>query len=207
MRSSGLNTLDIGTADTSAPLADRIAADLESASDERLMALVRGELREAAFEELVRRHSDAAYRTALACLRRRDSAEDAVQEAFLRIIRARRLYRPGMRFAPWFYTMLRNTCRDQLRRRAVRAEAPAAKTANSETTDPCSELVIREDCRAACRALGQLEELDRQILALRIHGDLEFAEISTIVNLSAEATKKRAYRALQRLREKLGGTA
>ncbi len=202
-----MNALNLEAANAPGALAGRTATELEAAPDERLMIMVRSDCSETAFEELVRRHTGAAYRTALACLGRRDAAEDAVQEGFLRVIRARRAYRRGLRFGPWFYTMLRNACRDELRRRAVRADAPPREPdTGSERHDPCSELVLQEQFQAAQRALEDLDKRDREILALRLHGDLEFSEIAVILSLSTEATKKRAYRALEKLREGLTGS-
>jgi len=49
--------------------------------------------------------------------------------------------------------------------------------------------------------------VDREILVLRIHGGLDFHEIAATFGLSADATKKRAYRALDRLRRRLLRTA
>jgi RNA polymerase sigma-70 factor, ECF subfamily len=167
------------------------------------MIAVRELCDESAFEELVRRHANGAFSVAVSCLGSRDAAEDAVQESFLRLTRSKGSYRRGLRFAPWFYTMLRNICRDELRRRAVRSESLEPKTDVLNGPDPCTQLVLREDCRAACRALAGLPETDREILALRIHAGLDFRQISEIVGLAEETAKKRAYRALERLRGEL----
>jgi len=198
-----LRALDIQAADSRARSIPASTAGLRGAGDEELMAAVREGCDESAFEELVRRHADTAFSVALTCLGNRDAAEDAVQEGFLRLTRSRKSYRRGLRFAPWFYTMLRNTCRDELRRRAVRSESPVPKSAATSGDDPCAELALREDCRAARRAFMGLADIDREILALRIHGSLDFLQISEIVGMARETAKKRAYRALDRLRGKL----
>jgi RNA polymerase sigma-70 factor (ECF subfamily) len=176
-------------------------------SDERLMAAVVARAEERAFEELAARHREKALRVALALLGRREAAEDALQESFLHLVRARRSFRRGMRFAPWFYALVRNACRDELRRRAVRLRDPAARSEPPAQTDPCDDLVREEDCRAAGRAFAQLPDDDRELLALRIHGGLEFGEIARVLGLAEDAAKKRAYRALDRLRRQLSRTS
>lgn len=167
------------------------------------MAAVRARDDGPAFDELARRHGERALGTARACLGGSAGAEDAVQECFLHMVRARRSYRPGAPFAPWFYTLLRNACRDELRRRGRRPETRPGPPERPAGTDPCDDLVSREDARAARRAFDRLPEPEREILALRVHGGLDFPEIARITGLSAECAKKRAYRALDRLRREL----
>lgn len=180
------------------------ASRLAGLSDERLMAAVVARAEETAFEELAARHREKAFRVALALLGHSEAAEDALQESFLHLVRARRSFRPGMRFAPWFYALVRNASRDELRRRAVRLRDPANRAEPPPQADPHESLVRREACRAARRAFGQLPDADRELLALRIHGGLDFREIARVLGLAEDAAKKRAYRALDRLRRQLG---
>jgi RNA polymerase sigma-70 factor (ECF subfamily) len=160
---------------------------------------------DALFEELLGRHRPAAWKTALAILRRRDDAEDAVQEAFLHMVRARRSWRPGRNFRTWFFAILRNVCRDALRRarHSPMIEEPVAEPATAR--GPHHEAEARESARAAARALARMPRQEREVLSLRIHGSLEFREIAAACRISEEAAKKRAGRALERLRRMLAG--
>ncbi|MHC5053275.1 MAG: RNA polymerase sigma factor [Planctomycetota bacterium] len=153
-----------------------------------------------AFEELARRYAATAYRTARAILGPNADAEDAVQECFLRVIRRRATYRPGMRFSVWFLTVLRNICRDEIRRagRAARQPLPAPERAPAADASTLAER--GEQARGARAAFDRLAEDEREILALRIHEGLKFAEIAAVCGISEEAAKKRAQRALDRLR-------
>jgi len=180
-------------------------ADLARSSDEKLIARFRSCPDEEAFEELARRYSASAYRAALAILGSREDAEDAVQDCFLRLIRARSSYRPGMRFSPWFFTILRNTCSDELRRRHRGPQSRGDVPEPAEETAPRAGLEIREEFRGARRAFHRLRRSEREVLALRIHGGLKFSEIATACGISVEAAKKRAYRGLDRLRRELDG--
>jgi len=179
---------------------------LTMASDEELMAGFRSSGSEDTFEELFRRHGAAAYRTVLSILGDTGAAEDVLQESLLRMVRARRSYRPGMPFCPWFYTIIRNVCRDEIRRprRATVADCTAAE--DPRDCEPCAALERLEEVRLARRAFARLPDLEREALALRIYGELSFAEIAQVSGISTEAAKKRAYRGLARLRRALAQT-
>jgi RNA polymerase sigma-70 factor (ECF subfamily) len=172
-------------------------------SDEDLMCAVASSGAEDAYEVLVGRHWAAAFRVALSCLGGRQCAEDAVQESFLRLVRARRSYRRGSAFSPWFYTLLRNVCRDELRRRTHRPRTGSEVPEPSWHPDPAGEAAGRETSGNALALFGNLPAEDREILSLRIHAGLDFPAIARAAGLSTEATKKRAYRALERLRRDL----
>jgi RNA polymerase sigma factor (sigma-70 family) len=187
-----------------APDTVRAGAELSALADEHLMAAVRSRLDEPAFEELARRHAGRAMNTARCMLGSAEAAEDAVQECLLRLVRARRTYRPGKPFGPWFHTLLRNACRDELRRRA-RQQQPLPAVPESGTAEPHAELETAATARSATQALDRLPDADRRILMMRIHGELGFEEIGRVLGLSTECARKRAYRALERLRSDLAG--
>jgi RNA polymerase sigma-70 factor (ECF subfamily) len=88
----------------------QIPEDVRSKSDEEILILSAGA--PAAFEVLVDRYEDAFVRKAESILRRREDAEDVVQEAFVKIyLNARRFkVQEGASFKSWGYKILINTC-------------------------------------------------------------------------------------------------
>jgi DNA-directed RNA polymerase specialized sigma24 family protein len=169
-------------------------------SDELLMARYQRRLDEAAFGRLVERFLPPALGVARQLLPQRSLAEDAVQETFLRLVRRRERYDPSRPFARWFYTILRNVCTDILRRGARRAEAVEA--AGLERARRRGGLAPPTD---AWELLERLSADDRAVLTLRIVEDMSFREVGAALGISEEAAKKRAQRALRRLRELVGG--
>lgn len=168
----------------------------EEPNAERLMARYQQGLDEAAFGQLVERFLGPAHGVAQQLLGDRALAEDAVQEAFLRLVRRRERYDASLPFAPWFYTILRNVCTDALRRQA--RDAHAVQEAGQERA--------RREGRAATpgeafELLGQLGADDRAVLTLRVVQGLSFGEVAAALGISEEAAKKRGQRALRRLRE------
>ena len=172
-------------------------------SDAALMTRLSRRDDPAALEVLFRRYAAPAYRLALSLTTAAHDAEDAVQEAFLRVIRSRETYREGRRFAPWFYTVLRNVCRDQVRRAGPvlaerNEEAPA-----DPASDPAFSVERREAVEAALEAFQRLPLPEREVLALRLYAGLTLAEVAAACGSSVEAVKKRSQRGLARLRRSL----
>lgn len=166
---------------------------------EALMAQYQATLDGGAFAQLV----DALATPALAAARRivgeHMSAEDAVQETFLRVVRNRESYDSARPFTGWFFTILRNVCLDMLRQRQAQATT-------LEQALPPYDRHQTSDARGPERTLEMMELLarlpvdDRVILELKIMEGLPLADIAAILGLSEEAAKKRAQRGLQRLR-------
>src|SRR5579863_6684929 len=73
-----------------------------------------------AFTTLVRRHQTALYNFALRQIGAQAVAEEVVQDAFVRVVQNAAEFKHEARFTTWVYTILRNLCIDQLRRRALR---------------------------------------------------------------------------------------
>ncbi len=171
-------------------------AQHEDTSNERLMVRYQRRLDEGAFAQLVARFVGPAHGVAAQLLGSRSLAEDAVQEAFLRLVRRRERYDPSLPFGPWFYAILRNVCTDLLRRQARDAraahEAGLERARRDTAIPPAGE---------ALELLGQLKGDDRAVVMLRVVQGLAFAEVAAALGISEEAAKKRAQRALRRLRD------
>jgi RNA polymerase sigma-70 factor, ECF subfamily len=178
-----------------------ILADVRAESPEDLMARFRATGEAAAFDALVERFLGPALGVARELLHDHALAEDAVQEAFVRIVQSRRRYRPGHPFAPWFYTILHNVCTDMIRRQgreAKLAEAYARQVQAELPTGPKEE----SPAAVARRLLEGLPLPERQVLTLRgLHG-MALSDVAAALGISHDAARKRAQRGLKRLREK-----
>lgn len=169
--------------------------DKKDVSDEVLMAEFVKTLDDNAFDILMSRHYDGAWAFAQNRLPDRESARDAVQEAFIRVVRNRKRYNTSRPFSPWFYTLLRNICADLYRKQTRYNQKIRDWAETMQTPDE------PRNCDCAHELLDRLSASDKEVLILRLIEGLSFAEIADFYGCSMEAAKKRAQRALKRLRQ------
>jgi RNA polymerase sigma-70 factor (ECF subfamily) len=195
-----------------------MTAERGEASDEALMIrFQRGD--RAAFAQLVRRHKTPLYNFALRHLRAPAVAEEVVQDAFVRVVQNANDFKHEARFTTWIYTITRNLCVDQLRKRAHRKhpsldQARASQggeedgpTLGELTADPRAS-VDREatgtELRVRiARAVEALPDDQREVFLLREVSALPFKEIALVVGAPENTVKSRMRYALERLQEAL----
>jgi len=166
-------------------------------TNETLMARYKRNLDTEAFDEIVSRFLGPALAVARQMLADTALAEDAVQETFLRVVRHRKQYVSSMPFSNWFYAILRNVCKDMRRRRRRQTDL-MQRYAVGEPTCVNGTDVDRSDYG---RLLAALPKPMRVVLTLRVVYDMSFREVAAALGISEEAAKKRAQRALRRLRK------
>jgi len=161
------------------------------------MARFQGRLDADAFEQIVSSYMSPALAVARQILSDHALAEDAVQESFLRVIRKRDQYIPGSSFSCWFYAIVRNVCVDMLRQQTRQKQAVEEITIRGEPS------TSRTDLSEISKLLDVLTSRERDVLVLRIVHGLGFHDVAAALGISEEAAKKRAQRALRRLRAKV----
>jgi RNA polymerase sigma factor (sigma-70 family) len=151
-----------------------------------------------AFEALITPLIHPAYRLAYAILRRREAAEDAVQEAVLKAWRGIGHLRPETEsLRPWFFTIVANECRS-VRRARWWSVVPLFHGTQGVFNE--QRIAETTDLR---RSIERLRHGDRVLLYLYYWLDLPLDEIAVVLGISTKATKGRLYRAVGRLRERL----
>ena len=151
-----------------------------------------------AFEALITPLIHPAYRLAYAILRRREAAEDAVQEAVLRAWRGIGQLRPETEsLRPWFFTIVANECRS-VRRWRWWSVVPLIHGPRRVFDE--QRIAETTDLR---RSIERLSHADRLLLYLYYWLDLPLDEIAEALGVSPQATKGRLYRAVGRLRQRL----
>lgn len=168
------------------------------ASDRFLVAAAQaGDLH--AFETLVRRHQDAAYRVALRMLGSRLDAEDAAQEALVQAWRRLPSFRGESRFSTWLYRIVTNRCLN-VRPARVRAEA-LPDVLIDRRSDTLEALERSERLHELVRGLLDLSAEQRAALVLRELEGLSYEEIADVLGVSLPAVKGRIHRARLALME------
>ena len=188
---------------------------MQDEADEDLMVQYqRGEVR--AFEILLQRHRRPVYNFILRFVGDKETAEDLLQEAFLRVIKGADAYKRQAKFTTWLYTIARNLCVDQSRRRKHRKhaslDAPMSASEESGTlldVIPSSEMAsdrktVNKELHATMqRAIAALVEEQREVFLMREFLDMPFKQIAEVVGVPENTVKSRMRYALEKLRLEL----
>lgn len=128
-------------------------------------------------------HHSSSFGWALACCgRRRDEAEDLLQDVYAKVLAGRAVFRGQSAFKTWLFGVIRLTAMEHrrwrwLRRREVLVDEPADAPASAP-------LVDRETAEALARALAQLSERQREILHLVFYEGLSIEEASGVMGVA-----------------------
>ncbi len=175
--------------------------------DVRLMlAFSRGDT--SAFDALFLRWAGPLLRYLDRMVRDRATAEELVQEVFIRVYGARDRYRPDARFSTWLYRIATNLALNELRRPRRRdphtsLDADGAPLLPSE--EPGAEAVV-DARRAGAAVLHELEALperQRAALCLAAVEGLSYSEIAEALDTSEKAVKALVHRARATLAARL----
>jgi RNA polymerase sigma-70 factor, ECF subfamily len=147
-----------------------------------------------AFNELFRRYEKKVYMYCMRVLLDDDAAQDAFQEAFMRVYEHRKSY-DGRNFMVWFFTIVRNVCLNSRRNKKVTVpfETSRANEINAEVKD-----VVLHDQIAI--ALNQLPLDYREAIVLYEYDGHSYQEIADITGASISTVKIRIFRARKMLR-------
>jgi len=163
-----------------------------------------------AFSELVERYQDMVHGLALSILRRPEDAEEAAQDTFVKVFRARDQFDSTRTIEPWLLRIAGNACRDKLRRRRV-GDLPLASSDDSELLAQLAD--PRQHVSSSRRAVdtsvrGELEQLSdkiRQPLELKYLRGLTNQQIATALGVSVSSVKVQLARGKDILASRLQG--
>jgi RNA polymerase sigma-70 factor, ECF subfamily len=166
-----------------------------SAADERLRT--RAEEDELAL--LVTEYAPTLYRVAFSVLRNPADAEDAVQEAFVRVLRHRDTLAEVRDRRVWLIRIVWNIVLDRKRRAKTRPETDdVAELARVLPSNGLSAEQIASAAQHHARVLGCVEQLppkERQVLLLSAFEELTSVEIATVLGITESSVRSRLFRA------------
>ena len=169
--------------------------------DERLVRRAqRGD--QDAFATLVDAHRHRLYTLAARELGSAADAEDAVQEALIRVWRALPRFRAEASFATWLYRICLNAVHDQRARSARGGGMPLDELA--EPADPRDPILEAELSGELQRALGALDETYRTAVVLYDVLGRSYAQISEVLQVPEGTVKSRIFRGRMELARLLG---
>jgi RNA polymerase sigma-70 factor (ECF subfamily) len=151
-----------------------------------------------AFGELVALYQRPLVSFAYRYLGSREEAEDAAQDAFVRVYLSLDRLREPEAFAGYLFATALNVCRKRAQR-----PLPPPPAAEADPSVEAQAMRRAERDRVA-KAIAALPEEYRATVSLRAHEALSFAEIAAITGATEGACRVRYHRALEMLRTRLG---
>ena len=167
----------------------------------------------AAFDDVYRRFNTRLLTVLVRLSRRRDVAEDLVEETWLRLVAQAGRLRPDTRLGAWLFTVARNLyvsyCRSRLIERSHATDLFGLWPFGTPRSSPFEETAANEAERRIESALAALPTDFREVLLLVGVEGLKPAEAAVVCGITPEALRKRLSRARALLAERLddGGAA
>jgi RNA polymerase sigma-70 factor (ECF subfamily) len=177
----------------------------------------RGEMDEARerFGELVALHQRRASRIAYQYLRDAAEADEAVQDAFVKVFSHISSYREAWPFEVWFTRILINGCLDRRKSRARRdrwfvggaisSAHEARASVRRADADPEHQALARERRARVAAAIDRLDGRQRTVFMLCHFGDCTPREVSAMTGINESTVRVHLFRAARKLRTLLGG--
>ena len=187
-------------------------ADLDP--DAGLMLRVkRGDMK--AFEELVEKYKQPVMNLAYRTMQDATEAEDLAQQVFLQVFKAADRYRVSARFSTWLFTIARNLCLNEIRRRSRHPAESLDATRTDNEDEPLrqfedaksfsapDQLLQSELSDKIQQALAELPENQRTAILLFREEEMSYEGIAKILSCSLSATKSLIHRGREALKLKL----
>jgi len=169
----------------------------------------------AAFAELVEKYKQPVMNLVYRTLRDETEAEDLAQNVFLQVYKSARRYESRARFSTWLFTIARNLCLNEIRRRsrhpadsieeshAEHEDQPRQQFEDKSSVAPPEKLLHGELAQKIEEALAELPENQRTAILLCRQEELSYEEIARVLGCSLSATKSLIHRGRETLKEKL----
>lgn len=169
----------------------------------------------AAFETLVDKYKQPVINLIYRTLPDLTEAEDLAQNVFVQVFKSAHRYQVSARFSTWLFTIARNLCLNEIRRRSrhpadsldaphpENEDHPARQVEDVRSAPPPDSLLQSELEQKIQSALAELPENQRTAIVLCRQEDLSYEDISRILGCSLSATKSLIHRGRETLKLKL----
>ena len=159
-------------------------------------------------ERAINEYGKATYNYAYRLTQNEADARDLTQEAFIRVYRAWRSFKPGTSFLSWIYRIVTNLHRDELRRRKGRYQEEIPEDHELQeygggrplAVEPIEEYVESQLSEPVSKALADLATEQRQIVLLADVEGYSYQEIAEIAGCTVGTVRSRLHRARGQLR-------
>ena len=168
-----------------------------------------------AFEQLVDKYKQPVMNVVYRMLHDATEAEDIAQNVFVQVHKSAGRYEVSSKFSTWLFTIARNLCLNELRRRSrhpadsmeathpEQEDQPWQQFEDKKTFSPPETLLHGELERKIEEALAELPENQRTAILLCRQDELSYEDIAKVLECSLSATKSLIHRGRETLKQKL----
>jgi RNA polymerase sigma-70 factor, ECF subfamily len=158
-----------------------------------------------AFSQIIDAYKQSLFRLVYRWVGHPDTAEEILQDVFLKAFRQIKNFRGESKFSTWLFQIALNRCRDFYRSRKSKPEEPLAPERPLEDGGPREDekLGALEEAGRLRRALASLPPIYREAVSLRYLSEMSNEEISQATGESLSNVKMRVARGLIKLRKNL----
>jgi RNA polymerase sigma-70 factor (ECF subfamily) len=164
-----------------------------------------------AFDEVYVAFNTRLFTFLVRLSRRRDVADDLLEETWLRLVKHARRLRPDTRLGPWLFTVARNLYISFNRARLLEDSAATSLIAiwpfTLEQPSPFEAVATSELERRIERALAALPSTSREVLLLVAVAGLSHSDAADVCGITPDALRQRLHRAREALASALESTA
>ena len=152
-------------------------------------------------DELYRAHANMIYRYLLALSGDVHTAEELTQETFYQAVRCIDRYDGSCKETTWLYAIAKNLYQAWQRKHWRETEVLEDSLSSDKT--PESDVLHRLEYLELLRQIHTLEEPGREVLYLRLFGQLSFREIGEVLHKSENWARVTFYRGKEKLKKEL----
>jgi RNA polymerase sigma-70 factor (ECF subfamily) len=168
-----------------------------------------------AFEQLVDKYKQPVINVVFRMLRDATEAEDVAQNVFVQVYKSASRYEVASKFSTWLFTIARNLCLNELRRRSrhpadsmdathpEQEDQPWQQFEDKKTFSPPEKVLHTELEEKIEEAMAELPENQRTAILLCRQDELSYEDIAKVLQCSLSATKSLIHRGRETLKQKL----
>lgn len=152
--------------------------------------------KETDYTYIVQYYENKIYTTVFRLVRQHDTAQDLVQEIFIKVFYNLHKYKAVGSFNAWLYRIVVNQCYDYLRKQPMLEEIEFI-----EKQTPENKILQKEQLQQLDQLLHQLDKTEYFILLLRYVNELSYDEISEVLQIPLNEVRNKLHRSKRKLRQ------
>ena len=154
-------------------------------------------------EQIYEQYFETVYKYLFCLTRNSDISEELTQETFYRAVKKIHTFKGECKISVWLCQIAKNLWYDECRKHQKTIKVSEENFLETQVSNDVTEekVVQNEEKMALYKKLQKLDEKTREVIYLRITGELSFKEIGTILNQTENWARVTFYRGKQKLKE------